>query len=68
MDNIISQTLTVDVVCEPTSEIEEVFSSEVRKADNKPKVTRLTSVGYDEEIGLWEEQQHRANRNKFDTD
>lgn len=66
MGKIISQTLTVVTIHEPRQEHEEVLYSEVWNAEVHPRATGLTSVGYDDEIGLWEELLHRGNQSKID--
>ena len=68
MGKISSQTLEVEVVHESTQELEEAFYFGVGKADVNERASGLTSVGYDDEIGLWEELLHRGNQKKFDID
>lgn len=64
MGKISSQTLAVEVVVhEPTEGVTEVFYFEAGKADVHERARGLTSVGYDNEIGLWEELEHRNRRN-----
>jgi hypothetical protein len=66
MGKIISQTLEVEAVHEPTQEHEEVSYFEVldNEITSRPGLTRM---GYDDEIGLWEELLHRGNHSKLDT-
>jgi hypothetical protein len=62
MGKIISQTLEVETVHELTQEIEEIVFLKVCNVDINIRTTELTSVGYDNEIGLWEELLHRGDQ------
>ncbi len=52
MEKIISSTLEIEVVHESVQELKEVSYFEEWKADINSRATGLTSVGYDDEIGL----------------
>ncbi len=67
MEKIISSTLEIEVVHESVQELKEVSYFEEWKADINSRATGLTSVGYDDEIGLWEERLHRDNQRNIDT-
>ena len=67
MEKIISSTLEIEVVHESVQELKEVSYFEEWKADINSRATGLTSVGYDDEIGLWEERLHRDNQRRIDT-
>jgi hypothetical protein len=68
MGKIISTIPNVEAVHESAQKIEEVFSFEMEQVDIKPRVIGLTSVGYDDEIGLWEELLYRHSPNKAATE
>lgn len=60
MGKIISPTLVKETVQESDHELTtEEHSFEVQSDDTNARVAGLTLMGYDEEIGLWEEQEHR---------
>ena len=59
MGKIISQTLEVEILHEPIQKPETVYYVEAWHVDVNARVVGLTSVGYDNEIGLWEELEHR---------
>ena len=60
MGKIISPTLVTETVQESDHELTiEENSFEVQCDDTDARVAGLTLMGYDEEIGLWEEQEHR---------
>ena len=63
MGKIISQTLEVETVHEPIQKPEAVFYVDVWNVDVNARVVGLTSIGYDNEIGLWEELEHRNRLN-----
>ncbi len=63
MGKIISQTLEVEILHEPIQKPETVYYVEARNDDVNARVVGLTSVGYDNEIGLWEELEHRNRLN-----
>jgi hypothetical protein len=65
MEKIISPTLTVEAVYECAWKIKEASSLEIKEAEIKPQVTILTSLGYDDEIKLWEEQLQKGNHGKI---
>jgi len=67
MGKIISQTLTVESIHERVQELEEVCYFEVQNADINAKAIGLTPMGYDDEIGLWEERLYRDNQSKTPT-
>ena len=59
MGKIISQTLEVETIHEPVQKPETVYYVEVCNVDVNTRVVGPTSMGYDNEIGLWEELEHR---------
>lgn len=59
MDQIISPTLEHETVPPPIQKSLDGLYVDVRNVDIDARVVGLTSVGYDEEIGLWEELEHR---------
>ena len=60
MGKIISPTLVTETVQESDHELTtEKGSFELQCDDTDVRVAGLTLMGYDEEIGLWEEQEHR---------
>ena len=60
MGKIISPTLVTETIQESDYELTtEESSFEVQCDDTDARVAGLTLMGYDEEIGLWEEQEHR---------
>ena len=60
MGKIISPTLVIEIVQESDHELtSEERSFEVQCDHTNAKLAGLTLMGYDEEIGLWEEQEHR---------
>lgn len=63
MGKIISQTLEVEILHEPIQKPETVYYVETWNVDVNARVFGLTSVGYDNEIGLWEELEHRDRLN-----
>jgi len=67
MGKIIYPTPIVESIHELAQEHEAVFYFE---ALNNEITLRpgLTPMGYDDEIGLWEELLHRGNRSRLDTD
>ena len=67
MGKIISPIPIVEIVPESAREIKEVFPFEIGQVDIKPSVIGLTSVGYDDEIGLWEELFYRHSPDKTGT-
>ncbi len=65
MGKIISQTLEVEILHEPIQKPETVYYVEAWNVDVNARVVGLTSVGYDNEIGLWEELEHRDRLNSI---
>lgn len=63
MGKISSQTLEVETIHEPVQKPETVYYVEVWNVDVNARVVGLTSAGYDNEIGLWEELEHRNRLN-----
>lgn len=63
MGKIISQTLEVEILHEPIQKPETVYYVEAWNVDVNARVVGLTSVGYDNEIGLWEELEYRDRLN-----
>jgi hypothetical protein len=61
MGEIIHQPLAVETLVHESTD-------KVGKAESKERATGLTSIGYDDEIGLWEEQLHRGNHSKINID
>lgn len=59
MDQITSPTLEHETVQPPIQKSPDGLYVEVRNVDTNPRVVGLTSGGYDDEIGLWEELEHR---------
>ena len=59
MGKIISQTLEVETIHEPIQKPEAIYYVEAWNVDVNARIVGLTSVGYDNEIGLWEELEHR---------
>lgn len=66
MGKISSQTLEVKILHEPIQKLKVAFSVEAWNVDVNTRVVGLTSVGYDNEIGLWEELEHRNRLNNAD--
>ena len=62
MEKIISKTLEVEVVHEHTQKTESVLCIDTWNSEENARMIGLTTMGYDDEIGLWEELEHR---NKF---
>jgi len=60
---IISQTLEIETASESNQALEEELFVEVWITNINLTPTGLTSVGYDDEIGLWEELEHRHRLN-----
>ena len=67
MGKISSQIPMLESTRESVQEHEAVFYFEVldNEITSRPG---LTPMGYDDEIGLWEELLHRGNHSKLDTD
>jgi hypothetical protein len=65
MGKISSQTPAPESAHKPAQEQETVFYFEVLGDEITPR-PGLTPMGYDDEIGLWEERLHRANQRKID--
>lgn len=59
MDEIISKTLEVEAANEHAQTTEVVFRIDTWNIEVKARAIGLTSMGYDDEIGLWEELEHR---------
>jgi len=59
MDEIISNTLEAEEVDEHTRETERVLSVDKWSIETNARAIGLTAMGYDNEIGLWEELEHR---------
>ena len=67
MGKISSQPPMFESTHEPAQEHEAVFYFEVLDHETTSR-PGLTPMGYDDEIGLWEELLHRGNHSKLDTD
>ncbi len=67
MGKISSQTPMFESTHEPAQENEAVFYFEVldHEVTSRPG---LTPMGYDDEIGLWEELLHRGDHSQHDID
>jgi len=59
MDEIISNTLEAEEVDENTRETERVLGVDKWSIETNARAIGLTDMGYDNEIGLWEELEHR---------
>ena len=59
MDKIGPHTLELDAVQEPIHKPADGFFVDVWNITVGTRMNGLTSVGYDDEIGLWEELEHR---------
>ena len=65
MDEIISKTLEVEAANEYAQTTEAVFCIDTWNIEVNARAIGLTAMGYDDEIGLWEELGHRNQRIDF---
>lgn len=64
MDKIEPQILEIDAMQEPIRKPADGFFVDVWNIKVGTRMNGLTSVGYDDEIGLWEELEHRHGLDK----